>query len=83
MPKQPVKVKVQFSERDVPSFLDMLRYDRPTVEDWSRAETGRRGETFVVTLLSQPGRTPGYEFTPARWESFGLYLKDMEGNPVR
>ena len=78
-----VERKVQFSERDLPGFLDMLRYDQCTVLSWDRTEATRRGETFEVTLRSMPGRTTGYEFTTDRWASFGLYLKDEQGNPVR
>lgn len=82
--RQPVEAKVQFSTRDLPGFLDMLRYDQPTVIDWSNVDTDRAGVlSYTATLRSNPERTPGYEFTPDRWASFGLYLKDMEGNPVR
>lgn len=85
MANKTVERKVTFSERDLPGFLDMLRYDQCTVVTWDRTEavSERRGDTFEVTLQSMPGRTTGYEFTGDRWASFGLYLKDKEGNPAR
>lgn len=66
---------VLFGERDVPSFLDMLRYDGCTVEGWDNA-AGPSQRNWIVRLRSNPNRTPGYEFTPQRWDSFGLTLKE-------
>ena len=82
MAKQPIERKVTFSERDLPGFLDMMRYDQCNVVSWNRVDFNER-RSFEVTLRSALGRTPGFEFTRDRWASFGLYLKDMEGNPVR
>lgn len=82
--KQPVNRKVTFRVADLAGFLDMLRYDRATVTDWDHTVRGEgRDDRYEVTLLSDPDRTPGFEFTTDRWASFGLYLKDMEGNPAR
>ena len=79
-----VERTVAISEHDLPSFLDMLRYDRCTVVSWERSGSNMLGgRGFSVTLQSAPGRTTGFEFTYDRWASFGLYLKDAEGNPAR
>ena len=65
---------VEFDPRDIGNFLDMLRYDRATIESWGY---GRIAPTpFWVRIRSDPSRTPGLEFTIARWESFGLTLKE-------
>lgn len=55
--------------RDMPGFLDMLRYDRATVVDWAR-EAGSNDPRFGVTLAAE--RYP----TVRRWISFGIYPKD-------
>jgi hypothetical protein len=75
MATKTIERKVTFRERDLPAFLDMLRYDACTVVGWDR---GGAGGQYVVTLRSMPGRTTGYEFTSQRWESFGLYLTSAE-----
>jgi hypothetical protein len=49
---------------DMAGFLDMLRYDRPTVETWDYSV-----DTFTVTLIF-PDRPPTFD----RWASFGLTL---------
>lgn len=48
---------------DWPGFLDMLRYDRPTVRTWDHDSNG----VFSVEL--EFDRLP----TLDRWHSFGLY----------
>lgn len=84
MATKTIERKVSFRVGDLPGFLDMLRYDQCTVLDWDQTSRGEgRDSRFEVTLRSMPGRTTGYEFTSQRWESFGLYLKDTEGNPAR
>jgi len=78
---------VEFDPRDIGNFLDMLRYDRATIESWGYGRTGRgipptarlrdfAPTPFWVRIRSDPSRTPGLEFTIARWESFGLTLKE-------
>lgn len=77
MNKRTVQRRVTFRVADLPGLLDMLRYDRATVVDWDRLTSGEgRDERFSVPLQSSPDRTPGFEFTPDRWASFGLYLKE-------
>lgn len=76
--KQPVIRSVEFTERDLAGFLDMLRYDNCTVVDWTRGTSLHRGESsFIVRLRSNPDRTPGFEFTTDRWSSFGLTLREV------
>jgi hypothetical protein len=53
--------------RDMPGFLDMLRYDGATVADWNGFPIDR----FRVVLT-------GPRCTPDRWESFGLRVRDIE-----
>jgi len=61
---EPVRYLVQFTARDLPGFLDMLRYDRPVVTSWDHA-----GDRFTAYL---EGTRP----TVDRWASFGLYPRD-------
>ena len=56
-----------FTGRDLASFLDMLRYDRPTVVDWTH-----EADRFGVTLESPR------PFTVDRWASFGLLVGVIE-----
>lgn len=69
---------VQFHDRDMAGFLDMLRYDRAVVESWShrfRDLTQKGNDTWTVTLLAD-------RFTPDRWSSFGLVIRDKNGAPL-
>lgn len=49
-------------------FLDMLRYDRARVVDWTNGLKGT--QTFAVTIQTERPATI------ERWESFGLYLRE-------
>ena len=71
-----VTYAVTFTPRDLPGFLDMLRYEGATVLSWDHSQPGVSStlgpssrETYTVTL-SGP-RQPVYD----RWRSFSLYPK--------
>jgi hypothetical protein len=70
----PEERSVTIGERDIPGFLDMLRYDGCTVVDWARV-----GDNYRITLRGNPTRLDIYAFTVERWASFGLALTE----PVR
>ncbi len=55
---------VTIGERDIPGFLDMLRYDGATVAGWFRGDPGWYG----VEIRSRAGS----HLTPDRWASFGI-----------
>jgi hypothetical protein len=60
------KVIVKTDSMTMAGFLDMLRYDRVQVIDW----TYGAGEAFIVTIKAAAANT---SLTTERWESFGLY----------
>lgn len=80
--KQKAQAKVLITDVDLGGFLDMLRYDGCTVlradHVESSATSRARYGAFDVTLLSADNRTTGFEFTPDRWASFGLTLRDIQ-----
>ena len=58
--------KVTVRMTDLAAFLDMMRYEFCTVENWTVLPGERPGlGAYVVTLRSE-------RFTPGRWESFGI-----------
>jgi hypothetical protein len=61
--------RVEFTDRDMPYFIDMLRYDAATVLTWDRSGLPNQSR-WIVTLDS-------VRFTPARWNSFGLFPKPV------
>jgi len=66
-----VQVHVQAPSRgggDMPGLLDMLRFDRPIVEDWARAD---EDDGYLLTLSTAK------PLTIDRWASFGLYPKKV------
>lgn len=51
---------------DLGAFLDMLRYELATVENWTVQVPGSPGTgVYIVTLRSE-------RYTPARWSSFAI-----------
>ncbi len=66
-----IQFTVTFGPRDTGPFLDMLRYEGARVISWGHADDLRRsGDSyFTVTLESE-------RFTPDRWASFGLRVKE-------
>jgi hypothetical protein len=75
--RAPQERSVLVRDRDFPGFLDMLRYDQCTVVKWSHLDQDRttaRGELYEITLRGDPNRVHEYQFTEARWASFGLTL---------
>jgi hypothetical protein len=69
MAREPIKREVLFRARDLPGFLDMLRYDSCTVVSWDHDHLR---DTYAVTLRGDNARLPEYQFTDARWQSFGI-----------
>jgi hypothetical protein len=76
MPRTQAERSVLIRERDLPGFLDMLRYDGCTVIAWSHDQSRN---VYEITLRAAPGKSADYEFTVDRWRSFGINISD----PVR
>lgn len=58
--------KVTVRMTDLGAFLDMMRYELCTVENWTVLPGEKPGlGAYVVTLRSE-------RFTPDRWSSFGI-----------
>ena len=73
MKTRKITYTVRFTDRDMPGFLDMLRYDQGRVEKWDRIVGERYGHSvgWLVTLT-------GERFTPDRWSSFGIAAKEQD-----
>ena len=67
----PVRYRVEFSVRDLPGVLDMLRYDAANVIGWDRLTPGPGGDRYALSLSADRYPTVG------RWVSFGIYPKDL------
>lgn len=65
------KVIVRGGSMGIAGFLDMLRYDRVKVIDW----TYGAGDAFIVTIEAEAAKT---SITAERWESFGMYPREVE-----
>lgn len=64
------KVIVKGDSMGIAGFLDMLRYDRVKVVDW----TYGAGGAFIVTIEAAAAST---SITAERWESFGMYPREV------
>lgn len=62
---------VWFGDRDLPGFLDMMRYDGAQVESWDRVDSNNTPNLYGERNVWQV-RLVGPRFTPDRWSSFGL-----------
>jgi hypothetical protein len=64
--------EVIFSERDLPGFLDMLRYDSARVISWDRQPMGL-GSLSRGTVDGYKVRLNSERYTPERWSSFSIH----------
>lgn len=73
-----VRISVKPLGGDVASFLDMLRYERAVVIDWTHLTaltTHESTSVFEVTLRSKHP-------VPERWHSFMITPYIVEGQPL-